>query len=265
MFTAEAMPTVGYIYVLVNPSIPGMVKIGKTKRHPESRAREMSQSTGLPTAHSVAFKVRVSDIDLAERIAHRSLASSRVTRDREWFRASLERAKCVVSEVARELPLIEQAQSWTTTQKSVTPRQKAEFESLEAYLWSLKPRVWTRLGGKEDHKNVIGSFTVRKVPPKRSLEVEALVGKADGGCAFTQYLLGWMYEQGIDVLKNTVEALAWYRKAAASGEDRAFSRLVHILTEGPIELRSSCEAAKWSALAAKQTKAKVMERGNQRS
>lgn len=48
----------GHIYILVNPSMEGLVKIGKTTRDPESRARELSQATGVPTPFYVAFSTR---------------------------------------------------------------------------------------------------------------------------------------------------------------------------------------------------------------
>jgi hypothetical protein len=37
----------GYIYVLENETIPGLVKIGSTERNPEDRAKEL-MTTGVP-------------------------------------------------------------------------------------------------------------------------------------------------------------------------------------------------------------------------
>ena len=45
----------GYVYVLVNPSMEGYVKIGKTKRKPEVRVQELSQATGVPTPFILAY------------------------------------------------------------------------------------------------------------------------------------------------------------------------------------------------------------------
>ncbi len=38
---------VGHIYILMNPTMPGYLKIGMTTRSPEERARELSNSTGV--------------------------------------------------------------------------------------------------------------------------------------------------------------------------------------------------------------------------
>ena len=39
-------PEGGYIYLMVNPSMEGLVKIGKTSRNPVDRARELGAATG---------------------------------------------------------------------------------------------------------------------------------------------------------------------------------------------------------------------------
>jgi hypothetical protein len=63
----------GHIYVLINPSIPGLVKIGKTTRDPESRAKELSQATGVATPFYVAFSIEVADCHAIQFSALRSL------------------------------------------------------------------------------------------------------------------------------------------------------------------------------------------------
>ena len=41
--------TIGYVYILENASMPGLIKIGKTSRDSVERARELSSATGVPT------------------------------------------------------------------------------------------------------------------------------------------------------------------------------------------------------------------------
>lgn len=82
----------GYIYALINPSLHGLVKVGKTVKEPEVRAKEISSDTGVPTPFIVAFKVFVSDCDSAELFLHSLLQVKgyRINQNREFFNAPLE-------------------------------------------------------------------------------------------------------------------------------------------------------------------------------
>ena len=80
----------GYLYVLVNSSMPGLVKVGKTTRDPTDRANELSNTTGVPTPFVVAFDSYFADCDAAERYVHIELEKRglRQAANREFFRAA---------------------------------------------------------------------------------------------------------------------------------------------------------------------------------
>ena len=84
----------GYIYVMINPSMEGLVKIGKTTRDPESRAKELSQATGVATPFCVAFSIFVLDCHSAEEFVHAMLEHEgfRNTANREFFQMPLRQA-----------------------------------------------------------------------------------------------------------------------------------------------------------------------------
>ena len=77
----------GYVYVLVNPSMEGYVKIGKTKRKPEVRVQELSQATGVPTPFILAYAACVNDCGHAETYLHTFFETKgkRVSGNREFF------------------------------------------------------------------------------------------------------------------------------------------------------------------------------------
>lgn len=77
----------GYVYVLVNPSMEGYVKIGKTKRKPEVRVQELSQATGVPTPFILAYAACVNDCSHAETYLHTFFETKgkRVSDNREFF------------------------------------------------------------------------------------------------------------------------------------------------------------------------------------
>jgi len=79
----------GYVYVLVNSSMPGLVKVGKTTKRPSERASELSGVTGIPTPFIVAFEQLFEDCDEAEDHIHAELERQgfREAQNREFFRA----------------------------------------------------------------------------------------------------------------------------------------------------------------------------------
>ena len=93
----------GLIYILVNPCMKGIVKIGMTTRTAEDRASEISIGTGVPTPYEVAYEERFADCYTAETVIHQRLKDYRVNQDREFFCLPLKEAIRSVSALAEEL------------------------------------------------------------------------------------------------------------------------------------------------------------------
>jgi tetratricopeptide (TPR) repeat protein len=93
----------GYIYIVINESYKGLVKIGRSSRPPEERAKELSRPTGVPTRFHVAYEEFVADCHLAEKLVHKRLEQHRVNQRREFFEVALKEAIKVVAEVADEI------------------------------------------------------------------------------------------------------------------------------------------------------------------
>ena len=100
------MPIPGYIYVLVNNSMPNLVKVGKTARDTESRAKELSAVTGVPTPFNVAYEAYFSDCSRAEEYVHIKLEQQgyRLSANREFFQVPLKEVIRIV--VSAEQTLI---------------------------------------------------------------------------------------------------------------------------------------------------------------
>ncbi len=56
----------GYIYILINPSMVGLVKIGKTTRDHKDRVNELSSATGVPTPFILIYQEYFDDCSTAE-------------------------------------------------------------------------------------------------------------------------------------------------------------------------------------------------------
>lgn len=75
-----------YVYVLVNESMPGMVKIGMTTTSVMQRVHEINRATGVPTPWIPVFDYKCMRSDLLEAELHEYFDSYRVSDNREMFR-----------------------------------------------------------------------------------------------------------------------------------------------------------------------------------
>jgi len=81
----------GIVYVLINPAMPGMVKIGKTGREVEARLNDL-YTTGVPLPFECAYAARVADMDKVEIAFHNAFGPYRVNPRREFFSIEPEQA-----------------------------------------------------------------------------------------------------------------------------------------------------------------------------
>jgi len=81
----------GYVYILTNPSMPGVFKIGRSKNGGRARAVDL-YTTGVPTCFDVLTEILVEDCVLTESFIHESLGEFRVNASREFFRCDPEQA-----------------------------------------------------------------------------------------------------------------------------------------------------------------------------
>ena len=81
----------GIVYVLTNPAMPGMVKIGKTAREVESRLNDL-YTTGVPLPFECAYAAKVAEMDKVEKAFHNAFGPYRVNPKREFFSIEPEQA-----------------------------------------------------------------------------------------------------------------------------------------------------------------------------
>jgi hypothetical protein len=88
----------GIVYLLTNPVMPGLVKIGMTAQEDiEKRMREL-YTTGVPVPFECQFacKVKKGDCVKIEKALHAAFAPQRVNANREFFRIQVEQAKSIL-------------------------------------------------------------------------------------------------------------------------------------------------------------------------
>ena len=81
----------GIVYILTNPCMPGMVKIGRTSREIDYRLNEL-YSTGVPLPFECEYAARVEDENRVERAFHLAFAPYRINQRREFFKIEPDQA-----------------------------------------------------------------------------------------------------------------------------------------------------------------------------
>ncbi len=95
----------GYVYVLSNDSMPGVVKIGRSINGGQHRAKAIF-STGVPTPFYLEFEILVDDAVIIEQTVHECLEHCRVSSAREFFRCDVREAiRTIMNEYASYIDL----------------------------------------------------------------------------------------------------------------------------------------------------------------
>ena len=95
----EAHSKAGWLYVISSPSLPGLVKLGCTRRlNPALRVRELSSSS-LPEPYHAHCFVFSDDCFELENNIHKYFDKERVNPDREFFRIEPKEAIDVLKEI----------------------------------------------------------------------------------------------------------------------------------------------------------------------
>jgi hypothetical protein len=88
-----------YVYVLVNRSVPNMVKIGMTTTTPDARAKEISSATGVAVPWIPVYWFKCYRSDLLETEVHEYFKDNRVNNRREMFTVSSYTAQKVIEDL----------------------------------------------------------------------------------------------------------------------------------------------------------------------
>ena len=101
----------GIVYVLTNPAMPGLVKIGQTTNEIKNRMNELN-TTGVPLPFECLFACEVDDCKLVENALHKAFYPYRVNPKREFFEIDPDQAIAILR---------------LFVQKDVTPAVTAEM------------------------------------------------------------------------------------------------------------------------------------------
>ena len=87
------------VYLLTNPTMPGLVKIGRTTDL-ETRLRSLSTHSGVPVPFECFYACEVTHSTKVEKALHDAFGDHRINPKREFFRLNPDRAVAILELVA---------------------------------------------------------------------------------------------------------------------------------------------------------------------
>ena len=122
------------VYILTNPVIPDLVKVGRTNNL-EERVRSLSAHSGVPVPFEVYYACVVKDSVKVERHIHEGFGDHRVNPKREFFRINPERVLSILKlveeqDITPSRDFVEDADEQQSLNKERTRRSNFTFSSV---------------------------------------------------------------------------------------------------------------------------------------
>ena len=199
----------GFIYALINASLKGLVKVGKTKRDTQERANELSGTTGIPTPFIVAYEIFVSDCTQAEEYLHTLLGTKgyRISQNREFFDISLKELIPIMIEVQKKYP----ANIENDAKNKIEDFEETSNPGNDLYSEAMKYYNGD-YGYLQDYSD----------------SIKLLKQAAKLGVKEAYYLLGKMYRIGEGCNINLEEALKYLKKGVNVGYKRCYQEMAYL-------------------------------------
>lgn len=209
----------GFVYVLINPSMEGLIKIGKTTKEPKERAAELSKATGVPTPFVVAYEEYFADCGQAEVFVHTYLEHQgyRVASNREFFEVPMKVAIDAIMECKRSYK--------DSHNHEITIGSNEDTNLSESLYWH-----------GEDYYVGYGNNVQDYYEAFKLFKQAAKLGWND---AYIR--LGQMYTKGDGCEKSTYLALENFKEAIKRGCNKAYADMAFFyLNEGHVDNFRKC-------------------------
>jgi hypothetical protein len=142
----------GWVYVISNEAMPGLLKVGFSTKDPHLRARELSH-TGSPRPYIVEYDALVRAPRETEQLIHKALRGQRD--GKEWFRCTLDQAVAAIQSVALErlseeyrvAPTAQKVNELKTSSPKPVSMPRARSNSSARWRWSERTQQLVEKGG----------------------------------------------------------------------------------------------------------------------
>ena len=224
----------GFIYVLANPSMPDLVKIGRTERSAADRVRELSAATGVPTPFVLIYEAAFDDCAEAEVLIHRELEErgARLAPNREFFTVRIHEAVRAVVEA--------QLNTTSSEEDSLSLVGTTQSNTGDPFLDSLNLRedalVRSLLTEADGYR-----VNLNRTPEDLRRAFALYKRAAELGSTRALLILGDMYAEGEGTAPSLANALEYWKRAAAAGEVAAYASMAPVFRrQGQHDAATKC-------------------------
>lgn len=175
----------GIVYLLTNPVMPGLVKIGMTAQEDIDKRMKELYTTGVPVPFECQYACRVQKDDCAkiEKALHTAFAPNRINASREFFRIQVEQAKAILElfnhEDVTESVSEEIENDLTDEDKAATQNVKIRRPSLNFYEMGMQ-KGDVLLWREDPSISVVVSSERRVIYQDEEVSISALSAKLKG-------------------------------------------------------------------------------------
>lgn len=129
----KAHISTGYVYILSNPTMPNLLKIGFTERDVEERVEELN-STGVPVPFEIEAIFGSPNAYEDEQAIHNTLNQHRLANNREFFSIDLKQAiQCISECIGSEPSFLKNPELLMDEQEKENYRLSVEISELEDF------------------------------------------------------------------------------------------------------------------------------------
>ena len=200
------------VYLLTNPTIPDLVKIGRTTDL-EARLRQLSTHSGVPVPFECFFACEVQDSVKVERALHDAFGDHRINPKREFFRLNPDRAVAILELVALKdaapsIEIVEDQVELDALHREQSRRENFRFSMVDVPIGSI-------LKFSKDE-----NYIAHVIDDKR-IEFEGAITSTSAAAAVLLHRRGWTLKaaQGPLYWMYDGETLAERRMRMENGSD----------------------------------------------
>lgn len=226
----------GWVYIISNKAIPGVIKVGYSTKDPSLRAAELG--TGAPVPYQVEYEALVDNPRQIEKLAHEMLAF--VNAGKEWFECDVGIALKAIKTICSDKQTYFERYGSEGTNATVSKMEKVQSPKKKPSTQKITPKTNDKyeLANQYD----LGNGQKKNLKEAFRLYLEA----AQDGCELAQLKAGMCYLKGRGTEKDEEKALHFFKLAATSGNIEAkyqWGLLVYLEGEEALSFKLFLEGA----------------------